>query len=141
MSPSEFVAEKFQQKARKQTKQKKSKSAEFLMGKEERAATEGIANPAFNISSTDLSASQTSEEEIIRHDKLDSTRAAHQQKLGLQAQAEPRGEISLLIIITLSDSAYVLDLTCAFHSSVFRQTFLETLGCFSWEDKMLAENI
>ncbi|XP_015271633.1 PREDICTED: orofacial cleft 1 candidate gene 1 protein homolog [Gekko japonicus] len=83
--------EKFQQKAQKQTKQKKSKSAEFLMGKEERAATEGIANPAFNISSTDLSASQTSEEEIIRHDKLDRTRAAHQQKLGLQAQAEPRG--------------------------------------------------
>ncbi|XP_060100345.1 uncharacterized protein LOC132575555, partial [Heteronotia binoei] len=83
--------QKFQQKARKQTKQKKSKSAEFLMGKEERAGTEGIANPAFNISSTDLSASQTSEEEIIRHDKLDSTRAAHQQKLGLQARAEPRG--------------------------------------------------
>uniref|UniRef100_A0A8C0H6F1 OFCC1 protein n=1 Tax=Chelonoidis abingdonii TaxID=106734 RepID=A0A8C0H6F1_CHEAB len=83
--------QKFQQKALKQTKQKKSKSAEFLMVKEERAATEGIENPAFNISSTDLSAYQTSEEKVIRHDKLDSTLAAHQQKLRLQAHAEPRG--------------------------------------------------
>ncbi|KAL9869667.1 uncharacterized protein GJ701_006959 isoform 2-T3 [Geothlypis trichas] len=82
--------EKFQQKALKQTKQKKSKSAEFLMVKEERAATEGIENPAFNISSTDLSAYQPSEEKVIRHDKPDSTLAAHQQKLGLQAHAEPR---------------------------------------------------
>ncbi|XP_050746849.1 uncharacterized protein LOC127012659 [Gymnogyps californianus] len=83
--------EKFQQKALKQTKQKKSKSAEFLMVKEERAATEGIENPAFNISSTDLSVYQPSEEKVIRHDKPDSTLAAHQQKLGLQAHAEPRG--------------------------------------------------
>ncbi|XP_035751798.1 orofacial cleft 1 candidate gene 1 protein [Egretta garzetta] len=83
--------EKFQQKALKQTKQKKSKSAEFLMVKEERAATEGIENPAFNISSTDLSAYQPSEEKVIRHDKPDSTLAAHQQKLRLQAHAEPRG--------------------------------------------------
>uniref|UniRef100_A0A8C4VHL4 Orofacial cleft 1 candidate gene 1 protein n=1 Tax=Gopherus evgoodei TaxID=1825980 RepID=A0A8C4VHL4_9SAUR len=83
--------QKFQQKALKQTKQKKSKSAEFLMVKEERTATEGIENPAFNISSTDLSAYQTSEEKVIRHDKLDSTLAAHQQKLRLQAHAEPRG--------------------------------------------------
>nr|XP_009929906.1 PREDICTED: orofacial cleft 1 candidate gene 1 protein [Opisthocomus hoazin] len=83
--------EKFQQKALKQTKQKKSKSAEFLMVKEERAATEGIENPAFNISSTDLSAYQPSEEKVIRHDKPDNTLEAHQQNLGLQAHAEPRG--------------------------------------------------
>ncbi|XP_010085236.1 PREDICTED: orofacial cleft 1 candidate gene 1 protein, partial [Pterocles gutturalis] len=83
--------EKFQQKALKQTKQKKSKSAEFLMVKEERAATEGIENPAFNISSTDLSADQPLEEKVIRHDKSDSTLAAHQQKLRLQAHAQPRG--------------------------------------------------
>uniref|UniRef100_A0A803W8F9 Uncharacterized protein n=1 Tax=Ficedula albicollis TaxID=59894 RepID=A0A803W8F9_FICAL len=86
-----YTGYKFQQKALKQTKQKKSKSAEFLMVKEERAATEGIENPAFNISSTDLSAYQPSEEKVIRHDKPDSTLAAHQQKLGLQARAEPRG--------------------------------------------------
>ncbi|EMP31648.1 Orofacial cleft 1 candidate gene 1 protein like protein [Chelonia mydas] len=61
------------------------------MVKEERAATEGIENPAFNISSADLSAYQTSEEKVIRRDKLDSTLAAHQQKLRLQAHAEPRG--------------------------------------------------
>uniref|UniRef100_A0A8C4VEB2 Uncharacterized protein n=1 Tax=Gopherus evgoodei TaxID=1825980 RepID=A0A8C4VEB2_9SAUR len=107
--------QKFQQKALKQTKQKKSKSAEFLMVKEERTATEGIENPAFNISSTDLSAYQTSEEKVIRHDKLDSTLAAHQQKLRLQAHAEPRGETSVLIILKLSDSSCVPDLTCAFH--------------------------
>ncbi|XP_060134205.1 uncharacterized protein LOC118090247, partial [Zootoca vivipara] len=83
--------QKFQQKALKQTKQKKSKSAEFLMGEDGRVAAEGIANPAFNISSTDLSAYQTSEEEVIRRDKPGSTLAAHQQKLRLQARAEPRG--------------------------------------------------
>ncbi|KAM9572869.1 orofacial cleft 1 candidate gene 1 protein homolog [Guaruba guarouba] len=83
--------EKFQQKALKQTKQKKSKSAEFLMVKEERAAIEGIENPAFNISSTDLSAYQPSEENVTTHDKLDSTLAAHPQKLRLQAHTEPRG--------------------------------------------------
>nr|XP_009508490.1 PREDICTED: orofacial cleft 1 candidate gene 1 protein homolog [Phalacrocorax carbo] len=99
--------EKFQQKALKQTKQKKSKSAEFLMVKEERAATEGIENPAFNISSTDLSAYQPSEEKVIRHDKPDSTLAAHQQKLRLQAHAEPRGETSNLISLKHSNSGYV----------------------------------
>ncbi|NXD63068.1 OFCC1 protein, partial [Eolophus roseicapillus] len=83
--------QKFQQKALKQTKQKKSKSAEFLMVKEERAAIEGIENPAFNISSTDLSACHPSEEKVTTHDKPDSTLAAHQQKLRLQAHAEPRG--------------------------------------------------
>ncbi|NXY83670.1 OFCC1 protein, partial [Alcedo cyanopectus] len=83
--------QKFQQKALKQTKQKKSKSAEFLMVKDESAATEGMENPAFNSSSTDLSASQPSEEKVIQHDRPASTLAAHQQKLGLQAHAEPRG--------------------------------------------------
>nr|XP_020652759.1 orofacial cleft 1 candidate gene 1 protein homolog [Pogona vitticeps] len=86
-----YVFEKFQQKALKQTKQKKSKSAEFLMGEDEIVATEGIANPAFNISSAGLSAYQTSEEDVIRRDKLGSTLAAHQQKLRLQARAKPRG--------------------------------------------------
>uniref|UniRef100_A0A8D2LXN1 OFCC1 n=1 Tax=Varanus komodoensis TaxID=61221 RepID=A0A8D2LXN1_VARKO len=84
--------QKFQQKALQQAKQKKSKSAEFLMvGKDERVAAEGTANPAFNISCTDLSAYQTSEEEVIRHDKLDSTLAAHREKRRLQTRNEPRG--------------------------------------------------
>ncbi|XP_041102642.1 orofacial cleft 1 candidate gene 1 protein homolog [Polyodon spathula] len=83
--------DKFQQKALKQTKQKKSKSAEFLMGEEERAAAEGIENPAFNISKIDLSAYQASEGKEIKHDRQDSSLAAHQQKNGLQARAEPRG--------------------------------------------------
>ncbi|MGH0120108.1 UNVERIFIED_CONTAM: hypothetical protein FKN15_063329 [Acipenser sinensis] len=83
--------QKFQQKALKQTKQKKSKSAEFLMGEEERAAAEGSENPAFNISKSDLSAYQASEGKEIKHDRQDSSLAAHQQKNGLQAHAEPRG--------------------------------------------------
>ncbi|XP_066899323.1 LOW QUALITY PROTEIN: uncharacterized protein [Kogia breviceps] len=86
-----FSLQKFQQKALKQTKQKKSKSAEFLMVKEAREATEGTGNPAFNMSSPDLSAHQTSEKKVIRHDMLDRTLAAHQQKFRLLASAEPKG--------------------------------------------------
>ncbi|EHB10730.1 Orofacial cleft 1 candidate gene 1 protein [Heterocephalus glaber] len=84
-------SKKFQQKALKQTKQKKSKSAEFLMVKEDREATEGFGNPAFNMSNPDLSAHQTSEEKIIRHDTLDRTLAAHQQKSRLPVCAVPKG--------------------------------------------------
>ncbi|XP_042796287.1 uncharacterized protein LOC122220629 [Panthera leo] len=83
--------EKFRQKALKQTKQKKSKSAEFLMVKEDREATEGIGNPAFNVSSPDLLAHQTSDRKVIRLDTLDRTLAAHQQKFRLLASAEPKG--------------------------------------------------
>ncbi|XP_010621374.1 orofacial cleft 1 candidate gene 1 protein [Fukomys damarensis] len=83
--------EKFQQKALKQNKQKKSKSAEFLMVKEDREATEGFENPAFNMSTSDLSAHQASEEKIIRHDTLDRTLAAHQQKSRLPVSTEPKG--------------------------------------------------
>ncbi|XP_053079124.1 uncharacterized protein LOC106971974 [Acinonyx jubatus] len=83
--------EKFRQKALKQTKQKKSKSAEFLMVKEDREATEGIGNPAFNVSSPDLLAHQTSDRKVIRRDTLDPTLAAHQQKFRLLASAEPKG--------------------------------------------------
>uniref|UniRef100_A0A2K5CLP9 Uncharacterized protein n=1 Tax=Aotus nancymaae TaxID=37293 RepID=A0A2K5CLP9_AOTNA len=83
--------QKFQQKALKQTKQKKSKSAEFLMVKVDREATEGIGNPAFNMSSPDLSACQTAEKKVIRHDMPDRTLAAHQQKFRLLASAEPKG--------------------------------------------------
>ncbi|XP_036111496.1 orofacial cleft 1 candidate gene 1 protein [Molossus molossus] len=83
--------QKFQQKAPKQTKQKKSKSAEFLMVKEDKEAMEGIGNPAFNMSSPDLSRYQTSEKKVIRHDVLDRTLAAHQQKCRLLTSAEPKG--------------------------------------------------
>ncbi|XP_023581342.1 uncharacterized protein LOC101341140, partial [Trichechus manatus latirostris] len=83
--------QKFRQKALKQTKQKKSKSAEFLMAKEDRDIAEGIRNPAFNMSSPDLSAYQTSEKKVIRHDMADRTLAAHQRKLSLLASAEPKG--------------------------------------------------
>ncbi|XP_078396058.1 uncharacterized protein ofcc1 isoform X2 [Cetorhinus maximus] len=83
--------EQFQQKARKQTKQKKSKSAEFLMVKDNRFAAEGIENPAFNISTRNLSAYHNSAEKEIRHDRHDGTLAAHQQKLLLQTHDQARG--------------------------------------------------
>uniref|UniRef100_A0A8B7TRD8 Orofacial cleft 1 candidate gene 1 protein n=1 Tax=Castor canadensis TaxID=51338 RepID=A0A8B7TRD8_CASCN len=83
--------EKFQQKALKQTKQKKTKSAEFLMVKEDREAAEGIGNPAFNMSIPDLTACQISEEKVIRHDMPDRTLEAHEQKFRLPASAEPKG--------------------------------------------------
>lgn len=85
------------------------------IAKDEKVATEDFENPAFNISSTDISTHQTYKVGLIRHDKLTSSLEAQPQKFRLQAQAEPRGEISLLITISLSDNGYVLDLTCPFH--------------------------
>nr|XP_029518525.1 orofacial cleft 1 candidate gene 1 protein [Oncorhynchus nerka] len=83
---------KLQQKALQQPKQKKSKSAEFLMGgMEESAVVEGIENPVFDGSySTELSASQASAGREIQRDRQDSTLAAHQQKMELRAPAKPR---------------------------------------------------
>uniref|UniRef100_A0A286YCJ1 Orofacial cleft 1 candidate 1 n=1 Tax=Mus musculus TaxID=10090 RepID=A0A286YCJ1_MOUSE len=83
--------EKFQQKAVKQTKQKKSTSAEFLMVKEYTDATEGAGNPGFNMSSPELPAHQTPQEKVVRHDMLDHTLATHQQKSRLPASAGPKG--------------------------------------------------
>ncbi|XP_023567825.1 uncharacterized protein LOC101580438 [Octodon degus] len=83
--------QKFQQKALKQTEQKKSKSAEFLMVEEDRDATEGFGNPAFNMSNPELLAHQASEEKIIRHDTPDRNLAAHQQNSRLPVSAELKG--------------------------------------------------
>uniref|UniRef100_A0A3Q2NVJ5 Uncharacterized protein n=1 Tax=Fundulus heteroclitus TaxID=8078 RepID=A0A3Q2NVJ5_FUNHE len=84
--------QKLQQKALQQPKQKKSKSAEFLMGSEERAAVVGIENPAFNgEGSAALSNSPTWLGRKMRGDRPDSTLAAHQKKSELQAPARERG--------------------------------------------------
>ncbi|XP_021071650.1 orofacial cleft 1 candidate gene 1 protein [Mus pahari] len=83
--------EKFQQKAVKQTKQKKSTSAEFLMVKEYTESTEGAGNPGFNMNSPELSAHQMPKEKVIRHDMLDHTLAAHQQKSRLPASVGHKG--------------------------------------------------
>ncbi|EDL98239.1 rCG44126 [Rattus norvegicus] len=96
--------EKFQQKAVKQTKQKKSTSAEFLMVKEHTEATEGAGNPGFNMSSPELSAHQTPKEKVIRRDVPDHTLAAHQQKPRLPASAGPKGVTSVPIMLTLGDA-------------------------------------
>ncbi|XP_051050346.1 uncharacterized protein LOC127229305, partial [Phodopus roborovskii] len=81
--------QKFQQKAVKPTKQKKSTSAEFLMECTE--AAEGAGNPGFNMSSPELLAHQTPKEKVIRHDMLGHTLAAHPQKSRLPASAGPKG--------------------------------------------------
>ncbi|KAM9839675.1 uncharacterized protein ofcc1 [Aulostomus maculatus] len=84
--------EKLQQKALQQPKQKKSKSAEFLMGNEEKAAVVGIENPAFHGGgSTELSLPPVWLRKEIRGDRPDSTLAAHQKNMELQAPAKERG--------------------------------------------------
>uniref|UniRef100_A0A8C2XDW6 Orofacial cleft 1 candidate gene 1 protein n=1 Tax=Cyclopterus lumpus TaxID=8103 RepID=A0A8C2XDW6_CYCLU len=84
--------QKLQQKALQQPKQKKSKSAEFLMGEEERAALVGIENPAFDGGgSTELSVPPVWLGREIRGDRPDSTLAAHPKKMELQAPAKERG--------------------------------------------------
>ena len=96
---------------------------------------EGTGNPAFNMSSPDLSAQQSSEKKVIRHDTRDRTLAAHQQKCRLQASAEPKGVTSGLIIFTLGDSRCAPALTWAswsrhpaFHASVSAQASREALA-------------
>uniref|UniRef100_A0A3Q1F893 Uncharacterized LOC110954429 n=1 Tax=Acanthochromis polyacanthus TaxID=80966 RepID=A0A3Q1F893_9TELE len=84
--------QKLQQKALQQPKQKKSKSAEFLMGEEERATVVGIENPAFDEGgSTELSIPSVWLGREIRGDRPDSTLAAYQKKMELQAPAKERG--------------------------------------------------
>uniref|UniRef100_UPI0037E719C5 uncharacterized protein ofcc1 n=1 Tax=Semicossyphus pulcher TaxID=241346 RepID=UPI0037E719C5 len=88
----EGLGGKLQQKALQQPKQKKSKSAEFLMGEEDRAAVVGIENPAFDGGgSAELSVSPLWLGREIRGDRPDSTLAAHQKKMELQAPAKERG--------------------------------------------------
>uniref|UniRef100_A0A667Z9G2 Orofacial cleft 1 candidate gene 1 protein n=1 Tax=Myripristis murdjan TaxID=586833 RepID=A0A667Z9G2_9TELE len=82
--------QKLQQKALQQPKQKKSKSAEFLMG--ESSAVVGIENPAFDgEGSAKLSVPLVRPGREIRGDRPDSTLAAHQKKMELQAPAKERG--------------------------------------------------
>ncbi|XP_029385532.1 LOW QUALITY PROTEIN: uncharacterized protein ofcc1 [Echeneis naucrates] len=83
---------KLQQKALQQPKQKKSKSAEFLMG--ESSAAVGIENPAFDGGrSAKLCVPLVWLGIEIRGDRPDSTLAAHQKKkMELQAPAKERGD-------------------------------------------------
>uniref|UniRef100_A0A3Q1IUV5 Uncharacterized protein n=1 Tax=Anabas testudineus TaxID=64144 RepID=A0A3Q1IUV5_ANATE len=84
--------QKLQQKALQQPKQKKSKSAEFLMGEGERDAVLGIENPAFDGGgSAELSVPPVWLGREIRGDRPDSTLAAHPKKMELQAPAKERG--------------------------------------------------
>uniref|UniRef100_A0A3Q3NAM3 Orofacial cleft 1 candidate 1 n=1 Tax=Mastacembelus armatus TaxID=205130 RepID=A0A3Q3NAM3_9TELE len=83
--------QKLQQKALQQPKQKKSKSAEFLMGEEERDAVVGIENPGFDGGSANLCVPLVWLGREIRGDRPDSTLAASQKKMELQAPAKERG--------------------------------------------------
>ncbi|XP_026148636.1 uncharacterized protein ofcc1 [Mastacembelus armatus] len=85
------MSAKLQQKALQQPKQKKSKSAEFLMGEEERDAVVGIENPGFDGGSANLCVPLVWLGREIRGDRPDSTLAASQKKMELQAPAKERG--------------------------------------------------
>uniref|UniRef100_A0A8C6WMW9 Uncharacterized protein n=1 Tax=Neogobius melanostomus TaxID=47308 RepID=A0A8C6WMW9_9GOBI len=91
--------QKLQQKALQQPKQKKSKSAEFLMGSEDGATVVGIENPAFDGggSSAEPCAPPAHLGRGMRGDRPDSTLAARPKKLELQAPAKERGEASFFI--------------------------------------------
>lgn len=84
----------------------------ILSGREERAAVVGIGNPAFDGGgSTELSVSSIWLGREIRGDRPDSTLAAHQKKMELQASAKERGEASFFISLKFVDSRCVPDLT------------------------------
>nr|XP_040023713.1 uncharacterized protein ofcc1 [Gasterosteus aculeatus aculeatus] len=84
---------KLQQKALQQPKQKKSKSAEFLMGREQRDTLVGIENPAFDGGGgVEISLAPPAWlGREIRGDRPDSTLAAHPKKMELRAAAKERG--------------------------------------------------
>lgn len=103
---------------------------------------EGIINPAFHMSSPDLSASQTSTKSVIRCDTLDRTLAAHPQGFRLPASSEPKGVTSVLIIFTLDDSCYTPDLTWASEpASGIPSLYIHTgfLGDLGWSSARLQE--
>ena len=84
----------------------------ILSGREERAAVVGIENPAFDGGgSTELSVPPVWLGREIRGDRPDSTLAAHQKKMELQAPAKERGEASFFISLKFVDSRCVPDLT------------------------------
>lgn len=84
----------------------------ILSGREERDALVGIENPAFDAGrSTALSIPPVWLGREIRGDRPDSTLAAHQKKMELQAPAKERGEASFFISLKFVDSRCVPDLT------------------------------
>lgn len=84
----------------------------ILSGREERGALVGIENPAFDGGgSAELSVPPVWLGREIRGDRPDSTLAAHQKKMELQAPAKERGEASFFISLKFVDSGCVPDLT------------------------------
>lgn len=84
----------------------------ILSGKEETAAVVGIENPPFNGGrNAKLSVPPVWLGKEIRGDRPDSTLAAHQKKMELQAPAKERGEASFFISLKFVDSRCVPDLT------------------------------
>lgn len=81
-------------------------------GREARDAAAGIENPAFDGGgSAELSVPPLWLGREIRGDRPDSTLAAHQKKMELQAPAKERGEASFFISLKIVDSRCVPDLT------------------------------
>lgn len=116
----------------------------ILSESEERAAVVGIENPAFNgEGSAALSNSPSWLGRKMRGDRPDSTLAAHQKKLELQAPASERGEASVFISLKSVDSRCVPDLTflslppsflfCSL--SLALSLSLRSRGPWSWHSK------
>lgn len=84
----------------------------ILSGREERDALVGTENPPFDGGqSTALSVPPVRLGREIRGDRPDSTLAAHQKKMELQASAKERGEASFFISLKFVDSRCVPELT------------------------------
>lgn len=105
-----------------------------LSGSEEGETVVGIENPAFSGGggSTELSESPSWLGRNMRGDRPDSTLAAHQKKLELQAPAKERGEASFFIRLKTVDSRCVPDLTFL---SLPRVLSLYPRSPWSWHSK------
>lgn len=83
----------------------------ILSGGDEGETVVGIENPAFSGGGAELSEHPSWLGRKMRGDRPDSTLAAHQKKLELQAPANERGEASFFIRLKSVDSRCVPDLT------------------------------
>lgn len=95
----------------------------IFLASEDRATVVGIENPAFDAGSAELSTPPVWLGREMRGDRPDSTLAAHQKKMELQAPAKERGEASFFISLKFVDSRCVPDLTFLSLSFSFSLSF------------------
>ena len=97
----------------------------------------GMENPAFDGGgNTELSIPLSWPGRKMRGDRPDSTLAAHQKKMELQAPAKERGEASFFISFKSVDSGCVPDLTFLSLLLPYALALSPCLGCpWSWNSK------